>query len=387
MKWLAAAIVIVLLMCGAFESLKSKVSFKYFVAGCSLFDTNGKVLFTLNSDFICIFKKDGSVIATNPVEDRLTYYDKSGEVIWTSRENATHDLRFIAEESRFLTITSEVTDFDGTPARGDCVSERDMTNRILKQWCFSKNRAELEIRRIRKGTDPVNVYNNTHIAFPNIEISHANSISVIPANAREAVNPAFAEGNYLVNLYTPGFGVIILDRDMKHILWSRNLRNFQYKGLNYRMLTHDLQVTKEGNILAYVNAFYIQQIFYCDVVSSIADFVRPQELISRYIPVIRPSHLVEFDPETDHIVMDYTDQPPEKFHSELLGSVNRFSNGHYLYSDTTNGGAAFEVDKNGKKVWSFVNPIRNSQGRPAVFQFVRPMNDDSFLKARGIETN
>ncbi|MBW2667905.1 MAG: aryl-sulfate sulfotransferase, partial [Deltaproteobacteria bacterium] len=73
------------------------------------------------------------------------------------------------------------------------------------------------------------------------------------------------------------------------------------------------------------------------------------------------SRIVELHPAERRIVWQYRADPPSSFHSATRGSAQRLANGNVLIAES-NSGHAFEVTRNGTKVWDFLNPDRNPAG-------------------------
>lgn len=254
------------------------------------------------------------------------------------------------------------SEIDKKYVRSDCVSVRDVKNNILKHWCLSEHIDELRRLGIEyrtsnkipffgiKQKDDKDVY----------EISHFNSAYEIKKNQRSDKDNVFKAGNYIINDWGAENIIFVLDNQMKKVLWHKKL-NFFNEGRS-RLRVHDVQVTDEGNILAYVNSVSVQA----------------KKFNSSY------TQLVEFDPYTDEIYWVFFDKPKENFFSKILGSVKKLDNGNYLYSDVTNGGRAFEITREGKKIWNFKNPIKDADGKPMVFQSIIPFKNMSFLRARNV---
>ena len=73
-------------------------------------------------------------------------------------------------------------------------------------------------------------------------------------------------------------------------------------------------------------------------------------------PTRQNSRVIEFDPKTNTIVWEYKSISPNSFMSNYQGSVQRLPNGNTLITSSNNG-HIFEVTKDKKVVWEFVNPI------------------------------
>lgn len=209
---------------------KAAREFKYFSAACSIFDRSGKVVFHSPEDH-CDFASDGKLLSTMLNTNKLQLQDKNGIVLWTSNEYAHHDLKFSRDEKSFIVISAESVMFRKNRVKSDCFSKRDLANKPIYRWCLGDNTARLEALGFE--FNPV-ISDDTEYATNKLfnskyEISHSNSIYVIPKNSLSEKNPAFAEGNYLINIYSPSFALVILDREMKTVLWSKSLENLPFR--------------------------------------------------------------------------------------------------------------------------------------------------------------
>ena len=376
-----------------------KNSFEYFYTFCEIFNREGQLLYKLNDYKLCAFSQDGSVLASDWA-DRLTLFDKNDEIIWTSNEYVHHDLKFSNDGQNILVISAEVISYKNLKSRSDCFSVRSRKNEIIHRWCVHDhledlNRLGYYIDSPRE-TDPLLP---TKIAAAPYEISHANSIYEIGENTRSHFDKAFEAGNYIVHLggskilyQRPICALLILDREMKNILWHKNYCNLQFGTQMYQAYTHDNQVTKEGNILTYINSvkkiiipFYskentLKKINSLDFENWFLvnlSFDRGEINHNWY------SSLVEFDPYTEAIYWRFTDSPANNFQAMFNGTVTKLDNGNYLYSDVKGKGDGFEISSKGKKIWS-TSSAEKLNGKPPRIDKIKPLLDSSFLKVRNL---
>ncbi|QNG20359.1 aryl sulfotransferase [Rhodococcus triatomae] len=73
------------------------------------------------------------------------------------------------------------------------------------------------------------------------------------------------------------------------------------------------------------------------------------------------SRAVEVDPETNTVVWDYTDNPPQNFYSPYMSSAQRLPNGNTLITEGSFG-RIFEVTPDREVVWEYVIPYFGSFG-------------------------
>ncbi len=343
---------------------KPKYSFEYFTADCRIFNVSGKLLFFLNSP-LCAFTDDGKVLSSKPYLDTFMLQDKNNEVLWTSHEHVHHDLKFTADQKAILLITAEVINFQGEEVKSDCFSKRDLNNRIISHWCLSENIDEL----IKLGF-PITKLKIERVlskdrAAVRFEISHANSIYEIPSNSISNKISAFQSGNYLVNLFVPLNALLVLDRDMKKILWSKSLKGVVLEGKEVHLITHDDHVLPDGKILMYANRFYKR-------LPGTGDQVVFENQESEW-----QSSLVTYDPLTERASFVFDPNRYKAFKSDFQGSVNRLPNNNFFVSETSPVAKVTELDPSGRIAWSFEIPVKN-------IQTARPVYNSNFLKSRKI---
>lgn len=360
------------LLAGGLSCSRQITDFNYFTADCDILDRNGQLVFHQPGG-LCAFAKNGDLLVYQSLVEKLSKINAKGETLWESREIIHHKLIFDTDDKSILAIESEPAVFAGVSVRSDCFSQRDLGGKVLFKWCLSDHLEEMQklgfrFNPVRTGNFAFQKGVVTH------EISHANSIVRIEENSREKTNPAFKSGNFLVNLYGSSRAAFILDPKMKNILWTIDFSSFDYGGQNFYLSTHDLQITKDGWLLFYGNDFKVPEIGAIDRLLSpnLGMFADKTERGAYY------SGLVLMDPESRVIHWMYTDYPRDKFSSPVLGSVTELKNGNFLYSDITQFANAAVVTPSGKKVWTY------SDKKSPRIHWVKPLYDDSFLKARGL---
>jgi outer membrane protein assembly factor BamB len=83
------------------------------------------------------------------------------------------------------------------------------------------------------------------------------------------------------------------------------------------------------------------------------------------------SRVLEVNPERNEIVWEYHARAKKDFFTASRGSNQRLPNGNTLVAESDKG-RAFEVTPDGKIVWEFLNPFRNSKGdRATIVRFYR----------------
>lgn len=321
---------------------------------------------------LCDYSDDGKVLSSYPNANIIKMIDRNDELLWTSYENAHHDLKFTNDQKAILLITSELIEFQNKKVRSDCFSKRDLNNKIIHQWCLSDNLKNLEKLGFKFYPNKGDPFAINELINTEYEISHANSIYEIKKNDLSDKIEAFQEGNFLVNIFTPTYALLILDKDLKNILWSKDLSDLKYGFNRLKINTHDSQITSDGKILTFANFSKIQ---YFSIIDDF--FIRNDK---PWLDFKTHSSLIKLDPVSDSIDWVYEATPPHNFISEFLGSVTQLKNNNYLFSDYTNGNAIYEVSTDGEIVWKLVLPTKTKEN----IRKTKPLYNTSFLKARGL---
>lgn len=350
---------------------KATKEFRYFSADCSIYERSGKIVFHSPEDY-CDFANDGKLLSSVLDTNTLQLRDPNGTVLWTSNEYAHHDLKFSRDGKSIIAITAESILLKNTRVKSDCFSKRDLTNKVIHRWCLGDNLPKLEELGFQfnpvVSDDPE--YETNKQIKTRLEISHANSIYEIPQNTLSGQNAAFAEGNFLVNIYSPSFALIILDREMKNVLWAKDLGKIPHEGKTLRLITHDTQVTEDGKILTYVNYFQKNP-----------DSTGPSDFF-------RQVSLMKMDPVSGSIDWLFREKAErDDFKSLVHGTVEILKNGNLFYSvvsDATNKSEVYEIAKDGGIVWSFKLPNELNSNAALRVKKAKPVYDLSFLNARGI---
>ncbi len=372
LNWVLGPLLILLFVYGYRSFTGGFENFSFFTADCTIFSRSGTVLYYSRGQ-LCDFSNDGKVISSDPLANKLQLTDKDETVLWASHENVHHDLKFSNDQNSILLISSEIIDYDGQSVRSDCFSKRNLKNTILAQWCLSQNLKVIQRLGFTIRTQRADQFAITDLTNAEYEISHANTIYEIKKNRLSEKNEAFKEGNFLVDLHGPIFALLILDQNMKRVLWAKNLGRQKY-GIDYLSFeAHDSQVTEDGKILSYIN---IHKTF------NLSIFANSVERFN--IPTAEygwGSSLVKFDPYLESVDWIYQASPKFKFRSRILGSVTELKNGNFLFSDISEKvPSIYEVNRDRRVIWRFALPF-NSSGK---IRKTKPLYQVDFLKARGL---
>jgi hypothetical protein len=360
----------------------TKESFKYFYSDCRIYERSGHIVHMVPGYQFCSYHPDGMILATNSMEQKLTLFDKDDTVIWTSSEFAHHDLKFSKDLSFLIMISSVTEKKENGVVRSDCVSKRDYKNNTLAEWCLKDHLKELEVFGFKTWNTTFQKWIRQEF---DSEISHANSVYEIEDNESAKENSAFSKGNFIVNLYGPSKLVIVLDSRLKTVLWSKNFSDYFCKKNECYVHSHDLQILKNGNILAYVNMIEYSMTqdvknFYCLFHLNFGMFYFRYFVPRNHIH----SFLAEINPINNNVVWQYEENPESNFKAFANGSVTKIGD-HYAYSNNTFGGHLVEMTSSGKIISVTENAIRNEiRNLPFDFTKPKPFIDKSFLKSRGL---
>ena len=260
-------------------------------------------------------RPDGDVLAI--VEGQgLVRLDWDSQVVWKWGGGAHHDLEVLPDErvwvlSRRARIRKEL---------GPKPILEDYVTLLGRQGC-----PELQISLI----DAVLASSARDALWPDDphgDVFHTNSLRVLD-EAAAATHPAFEPGFLLLSMRTPS-GLLVLDPETAEVVWW-------WQGPFREQ--HDPEITAEGLLLLFDN------IGLGDRHSSVRAF--------------RLSDGAE--------MWRLDEVGGARLDSRYLGAVQRLDDGHLLVTESTQG-HAFEVDGEGRVVWSFRNPERAGIGEEFV---------------------
>jgi hypothetical protein len=316
------------------------------VIECSIYNQNGELLQRFPGA-LCVFLPDGSYVSAHHADHSLMRVSRDGLPLWRQTVQVHHQMNLDASGKRLLLLTSSVHRHLGKKMRFDAVEMRDLDGKLLARFDSFDQREHL-LKLSGKPRDFFWRDDSGTLPGVHYEFSHANSIYEISENAAAATIPAFAKGGFILNVNALGL-VVILDRDLKKILWSLK-RQPNHSGVSN---WHDVQVTAAGRLLIYDNYAF-----------------DPLEKTGFH------SAIVEYDPLKNTYQTLY--QKPG-FAAENFGGVQRVGD-HLLISDMSEGGKAFELDKSGRVLWSMNYPVINPQtGKPHSFQQIKRTDLSGFL--------
>lgn len=153
-------------------------------------------------------------------------------------------------------------------------------------------------------TDSINPQDPRH------EWTHGNSVREL------------ADGNIVLSFRNIST-VVIVDRTTGNILWKLGK-----EVLAQQHFPHELP---NGNLLIFDNGAH------------------------RSHTALNYSRVIEVDRQTQEIVWEYADNPPQNFFSPYISGAQRLPNGNTLITEGSFG-RLFEVTSDGEVVWEYVNP-------------------------------
>ena len=375
--------------------IQDAVDFRFLTIECSVYDVSGKILYTKN-DTGCAFGPGGEVLTMDP-----KLFDRRDVEIASGNFLTHHMIKYSNDGKSLLFVEAENTDFRGEQVKSDCFSRRDFDFKLQKQWCLKDHIEEMRQLGFEFNPTKTDNWETRYKSLAGMEISHANSIHEIPDNSAAAKHPAFQKGNYLINVYGPSGALLIVDSEMKKILWSTNMNAFvwnqpfdlegfkiagQSEGnrLILRLLNHDDQVLPDGKILTYATLFvtkgpgffenYLPFLKGLSSEQELPDAYRKRTLIIKWDPIVENS--------IPHILFQSRDTKSLKVPSG--GQVAVLKNGNLFIVDSGDEGSKILVtSQNDKILWTFPFPSGDSAGTPR-FLHGKPLYDDGFIKSRGL---
>jgi len=326
---------------------------EHYQMGCNILSPSGNIIW-YSEAYLCAFLNDGSFFTAGT--DGLRYHSKTDDIVWYKNDMSRFHKLVLSEDRRYvLSIGSEKNIINDELIRSDVFEVTDKNGITVKRWSVFENLNALKQLGLSFFKSPPQ-YGAANWAFdPKVkkEITHANSFQEINSDVAIYGSSIWKPGNYLVYLYGPVATALVLDSEMKKILWHFD---FAVKG---KSTVHDLQLVQNGNILLYYN------------------------FTNEFLREPHYSSLVLADPITMHTKWNYNATPPESFFSDTFGGVQQLENGNFLYSITKQAQRfpdeveiAHEVTPLGQRVFSIKSPYPKNRG----YQEIKQIDATEFLK-------
>ncbi len=290
-----------------------------------LIDNQGRFIKQWSSIYLGVIDKNGDYYAQKyyeaPLWGRYTWDDK---VVWEKHFPIHHEL-VLTPQNTVITFTKEVHPYNGRDVEFDVILEYDKQGQELDRFSiwdhlkeFQHFHRKLELDMPASIPIPKEHRMEQSVFGGHYDYYHLNTLSIIPANDRQGLHPAFNPGNWLIS-FRHGSMVFILDRDTHHVLWSAvdNQVRDRLEG------PHAPVMMADGNIVILDNGRYRKW-----------------------------SRIIELDPATLKILWQYRDK---KFYSLSQGYVQVLPNGNILVTEAEEG-HVFELTPDKKIVWEFYHP-------------------------------
>lgn len=174
---------------------------------------------------------------------KLKRIDPKGITLWERSYPVHHALRFFEPENILVATVLENSRIRGVLAEYSSIVALHPDGSLFSYFSGIQNISILE-QVIRNYS--LRLRTNLIRRDALFEDTHANSIYKIPPNILSTWHPAFKAGNFIVTLGRL-YGVMILDKSLQNVLWFKEIPSERY--------IHDAQVTTDGKILYYQNAF------------------------------------------------------------------------------------------------------------------------------------
>lgn len=267
----------------------------------------------------CLFLDDGRFIAAE--KNGIAMYDANQVQVWSRAGHFHHQINWADGRKYVLALKSDLVQEKDKKIRRDVVVKIDLDGKIVSENNSESMMSEAQSKEMNLQKPSLfPVVWTTHPDFDNksFERSHFNSIYEIPDNALSKKNPAFKEGNVIVN--NVNGQTYILSGNLDQVLFTRTIPGAR--------LTHDMQVTKSGDFL-FFNNFNVDEKGH-----------PPQE--GPY------SSVDQINPLTGKIVYKFTAEPKQLFFSWCCGGVQEIDHDTLLISHVISG--MYIVNRKTKKI-------------------------------------
>ena len=322
-----------------------------------MLDMNGNVVHQWGNPDGSGFLPIGEVVKPAPYGGILTYlrvdpsdskrrrivelnYD--GEIVWEyfnpDVPTLNHDFQRLPD-GHLLLLGSRLIDAPAIapgPVKDDVIFEVNKNKQIVWWWSTVEHFDQLglsdETKQIIASGEIVPQNNEA-------DIFHTNAIQSLPPNPIAASDYRFSKGNILVSQRNTNL-IYVIDKASGDIVWRMSGKTIGQH--HVKMIPWWLP--GGGDILIFDNGGW-------------AGYPRQYRFNSR---------VIEVDPRDESIVWKYdaTDSqaPKRSFFSPFRSSAQRMPNGDTVIAESE-WGRIFEVTKDGKIVWEYVNPYFTPNGK------------------------
>ena len=283
------------------------------------------------SNFLLLDDGDLIVIGQEESEENLGAVDEhryllrlswEGEERWKVPINAHHDVELTPDGK--LAVLSFRRNADEGPEPGVELREDTVEllaldgNRLEERSLYAVLQSRPELFTLQ-GVASTEVRG---VRF--VDLIHSNSVEFLEQPADAPPNPLFEPGNVLVSCRHQD-AVFIFRWETGELLWTW--------GVGEILGPHDATLLDNGHVLLFDNGLG-------------RDW----------------SRVVELDPLTNEVVWEYRGKPKESFYTKSRGSNQLLPNGNVLVCES-DAARAFEVDREGRLQWAWINPAENEKGQ------------------------
>jgi hypothetical protein len=267
----------------------------------------------------------------------LIRLDWNSNLVWQRRLQPHHDIAFLAD-STFYVLDAVVMRYRGLSVKFPRILRMTLGGDIISEWLAYDHLDELKrefdqtsfldtvLDSLVVKTDPTRkgltipdsfLADNAGAGRVIYDYFHANTLEILPENASGDRDDRFRPGNILTCFRNVN-QIAVLDSSGERVLWAWGEGELEWP--------HCPTMLRNGNILVFDNG------------------------VERGY-----SRVLEVDPLTEAIEWEYVGDPPASFYSRTRGFCQRLPNENTLICQS-NDGRVFEVTRQGRIVWEWLNP-------------------------------
>ncbi len=254
-----------------------------------------------NGDLLAVFEGLGMI-----------KIDKDSKLLWKSDLRQHHDIDVVGDRiyslTRRRTVIKKVN--PKKPVIEDFITVMEPDGTVIREVSM--------VWAMRRFREHARYWDRS--ALNRGDIFHTNSLEVLDGRAADRLDE-FARGNVLVSMSNLN-AIFVVNLKRKAIVWGFS-DDFNAQ--------HDARILENGHLLLFDNL--------------------------RYHRRSRESRVIEYVLPTMGKAWEYNSTEAHRFYTRTCGTAQRLANGDTLITETDNG-RAFEVTRDGRKVWEFISPHR-----------------------------
>jgi hypothetical protein len=299
-----------------------------------------------------IMLPDGGVAAISNHPKSLMRLDLNSNLVWKKDIPCHHEV-MLTPDSTLLVITDEKLPYRGLLVTFPLILELTLEGEEIGRWSacehlddmkevfdtrsfldtildemLADERQAREYKRIASRREAKQLEDGQVL----YDYFHMNTVNVLPDTPLGAMQHTFRPGNLLV-CFKHVNQIAILDKETGVTLWAWGEGVMQWP--------HHPTMLENGNILVFDNG--------------------SQRRFSR---------VIELDPLTGTVAWEYVTDPRRDFFSYARGSAQRLPNGNTLICEGDRA-RVFEVTRDGRIVWEWLNPVTQEGHRTQVYRMMR----------------